>query len=161
MTTRAGDKIVRGIVSFGGLGLMPFAPGTWGTLGACAIHALVVATVGTNNAPFLLPALAVLSIIACITLSPRAERLFGKKDPAQVVIDEVAGYLLAVSFFPMKDQLVVGPIAFLAFRVFEVFKPFPAGRSQQLPRGWGIVADDLIAGLYAAAVVAVALYYLM
>ncbi len=138
------------VVTFCGLGKLPVAPGTWGTLGAAAVHAAVAWGLGTAAHPYLLPALAALFALACIAYGPWAEKFYGKKDPGPVVIDEVAGYLLAVSFFPCADQLAVGALAFFLFRIFDVIKPFPAGRSQRLSGGWGIVADDLIAGLYAA-----------
>ena len=82
----------------------------------------------------------------------QAERVLGRKDPGAVVIDEVAGMTLAVLAFPLTPSTLV--LGFLLFRLFNVNKPFPAHRCQRAPGGPGIMADDLIAGLYAAAVLA-------
>ena len=81
-----------------------------------------------------------------------AERVLGRKDPAAIVIDEVAGMALAVLAFPLTlPTLAVG---FLLFRLFDVTKPFPARASQGARGGFGVMVDDLIAGVYAAIVLA-------
>ncbi len=83
----------------------------------------------------------------------RAERILGRKDPGAIVIDEVAGMTLSVvAFRPTLAVLVVG---FFLFRVFDIVKPFPADASQRLTGGLGVMVDDLIAGAYALAVIAV------
>jgi phosphatidylglycerophosphatase A len=144
------DRAGAAVVTFCGLGNLPVAPGTWGTLGAAAVHALVAATVGTQHSPALLPVLAAMFTVASIAYCPWAERFYGRKDPSRFVIDEVAGYFLVVSFFPGRPQLLVGVLAFFTFRLFDVIKPFPARRLERLPAGIGIVIDDLVAALYAA-----------
>jgi phosphatidylglycerophosphatase A len=63
------------------------------------------------------------------------------------VIDEVCGYFVAVMFLP--KSLLIGVYAFVLFRVFDIAKPFPISRSQNLPKGWGVVVDDILAGFYA------------
>jgi phosphatidylglycerophosphatase A len=88
----------------------------------------------------------------------RAGRVLGGKDPGAIVIDEVAGMALSVLPFPLTLGTVVS--AFVLFRVFDIVKPFPARASQRLAGGLGVVADDLIAGLYALAVLALARYAL-
>ncbi len=147
------DKWADCVVTFLGLGKLPIMPGTWGTLGALLIHALAARFIGTSDSPWFLPALAAVFALACLVYGPWAEKFYGRKDPNKVVIDEVAGYLLAVSFFPYVPQPLVGALAFLPFRLFDIVKPFPARRSQKLSAGLGIVADDLIAGLYTALLV--------
>jgi phosphatidylglycerophosphatase A len=77
----------------------------------------------------------------------RAEPLLGGKDPGAIVVDEVAGMTLAVLAVPLTPAALV--VGFLLFRIFDVLKPPPAGVSQRLPGGIGVVIDDLIAGLYA------------
>lgn len=147
------DKMSEAVVTFCGLGKLPVASGTWGTLGAAAVHALVAWLIGTSANPFFLPALAVLFTLACLAYGRWAERFYNRKDPSPFVIDEVAGYFLTVSFFYRLSgakQLWAGIIGFLWFRFFDIIKPCPARRSQRLRGGVGIVADDLIAGLYAA-----------
>jgi len=143
------DRLSEIVVTFGGLGRLPVAGGTWGTLGAAAVYTLVATQLGTADHPYILPALALLFTLACIAYGPWAERFYGRKDPSPFVIDEVAGYFLAVSFFPMGDPLAVGLVAFVWFRLFDITKPFPARRAERLPAGLGVVTDDLIAGAYA------------
>jgi len=152
MHVRMRDRVAECAMSFGWLGKMPLASGTWGTLGAVVVHAIVVNRIwlkGSSN-PWIFPVLAGVCTLVCVALGPWAERFYGKKDPGQVVIDEVAGYFLAISFFPHANQLWMGMEVFFLFRLFDVLKPFPARRSQRLPAGVGIVVDDLIAGVYAA-----------
>jgi phosphatidylglycerophosphatase A len=91
---------------------------------------------------------------AGVVSSSRVERLVGRKDPGIIVIDEVAGMALAVLFLPLTTAVSVA--AFLLFRLFDVVKPFPAGRSQSLPGGLGVVMDDLIAGAYALVILVAA-----
>lgn len=83
----------------------------------------------------------------------RAERLIGTKDPGVIVIDEVAGMTLSVVALPLTVPVLAS--AFVLFRLFDIVKPFPARASQGLPGGLGVMTDDLIAGLYALAAVAV------
>jgi phosphatidylglycerophosphatase A len=79
------------------------------------------------------------------------ERALGRKDPGIIVIDEVAGMLLSVLLLPRTIPVLI--TAFLLFRVFDVWKPFPARESQALTGGMGVVVDDLIAGVYALVLV--------
>ncbi|MGH9392676.1 MAG: phosphatidylglycerophosphatase A family protein, partial [Terriglobales bacterium] len=82
-----------------------------------------------------------------------AERLQGTTDPRNVVIDEVAGQLLSFVFVaPANWKLALA--GFALFRIFDIAKPWPVHLAERLPRGWGIMADDLLAALYAAAVLA-------
>lgn len=84
----------------------------------------------------------------------RAEPLLGEKDPSAIVIDEVAGMTLAVLLVPRTPAAFLA--AFAVFRFFDIVKPFPAGVSQRLPGGAGVVADDLIAGGYTLGALALA-----
>jgi phosphatidylglycerophosphatase A len=83
-----------------------------------------------------------------------AERALGGKDPSVIVVDEVAGMMLAVLTVP--PTAVVIAVAFVLFRVFDVLKPFPANVSQRLRGGYGVMVDDLIAGFYALVLVLLA-----
>ena len=97
--------------------------------------------------------IAALCVAVGVLLGPWAERYYGRKDPGPVVIDEVAGYcvtLFQFEGFPGWRQMVA---AFFLFRLFDVVKPPPARRIERWPRGWGIMLDDLFAGLYAFMVV--------
>jgi phosphatidylglycerophosphatase A len=81
-----------------------------------------------------------------IWASGYAERVYGEKDPHRVVIDEIAGFFVAVFLLPW-DWRWIGA-AFFLFRLFDVWKPWPIRRLQALPGGWGIMVDDLLAGTY-------------
>jgi phosphatidylglycerophosphatase A len=105
--------------------------------------------------PLALTALLVAVTVLGTWAAGEAERaLGGGKDPGAIVIDEVAGMMLAVLVVP--PTLAIVAVAFLLFRVFDVTKPFPANVSQRLRGGIGVMMDDLIAGLYALALVRVA-----
>ena len=93
----------------------------------------------------------VLASIACVALGPFTERAFGKKDPGQCTIDEVAGQALTYLLLPLEGISAPAVVisGFLAFRVFDILKPPPARQLEKLPAGWGVLLDDLAAGLYA------------
>ncbi|MBW6513970.1 MAG: phosphatidylglycerophosphatase A [Candidatus Syntrophosphaera sp.] len=134
------------LASVFGVGFIPFAPGTFGTLVAVGIYLLLPeAVVGMAGWHFFLPGLILLTAIS-IWLSGLAEPKLGHDAP-QIVIDEVCGYFLAV--FMLPRSLLLAVYAFVLFRAFDIAKPFPVNISQRLPKGWGVVVDDLVAGLYA------------
>ena len=125
-----------------GSGYSPFASGTAGTLASVP---LVLLLWWIGSVP--LHAAAIVAVTALgLWASRGAEAHWGRKDPGQVVIDETAGYLVATILVP--HTAVALALSFLLFRAFDVVKPFPAGRSQALPGAWGIMADDLFAGIY-------------
>jgi phosphatidylglycerophosphatase A len=97
-----------------------------------------------------LVAVALVVIAAGVWAAGVEEARVGRHDPTSVVIDEVAGMLLALIAAP--PGLAWAGLLFFLFRVFDVWKPYPIDRLQSLPGGWGIVADDLLAGVYAALV---------
>lgn len=136
------------VATAGGAGLAPGAPGTV----ASALTALVLWLVHPSRASLVVFFVAVTAV--GIWAAHRAERLLGGKDPAAIVIDEVAGMTLSVLPFPLTPWTLAA--GFLLFRVFDIVKPFPARASQALPGAFGVVVDDLIAGLYALAVLALA-----
>ena len=124
-------------------GLMPLAPGTFGTI--CAVP-LVIAF------GYIDMDLRVLFITALIAIAiwsaDRSRRLMDLKDPSEIVIDEVAGFALTMSFLPLTAYALM--VGFVFFRLFDIFKPFPIKTlERKLQGGIGIVADDLMAGLYA------------
>ena len=94
---------------------------------------------------------ALLGTVVAVTVlgiwaGARVERALGVKDPGVIVIDEVAGMMLSVLCLPRTVPILLA--AFVLFRVFDTWKPFPAYQSQSLSGGFGVMADDLIAGLY-------------
>jgi phosphatidylglycerophosphatase A len=100
--------------------------------------------------PFSRPVLAwvlVAVIAAGLWAGGRVERVLGQKDPGIIVVDEVAGMTLSVVLLPRTVSVLL--VAFVLFRIFDVWKPFPARESQALTGGLGVMIDDLIAGAYA------------
>ena len=95
----------------------------------------------------------VLVVVIGTWAAHRAERVIGGKDPGAIVIDEVAGMTLSVIAFPLTPEVLAAGLAL--FRVFDVIKPPPARESQRIKGGVGVMIDDLIAGLYALAIIAV------
>lgn len=126
-----------------GTGYGPIAPGTWGS-----IPGLVFAF-GLDRwaGRWAVLSGAVLFAVAGVWAAGRAEDVFKAKDPGRVVVDEIAGQMVALLFLPMTMQVLI--VAFFVFRVLDVFKPWPARRLEDLPGGWGIMADDLMVGVYA------------
>lgn len=131
-------------------GVAPFAPGTFGTLAAAIFLFLLQAVLPHSST--LLPVLVLFFCVVGVWSSQQYADLVKKKDPSEVVIDEWAGYyfsyFLALFFLPSSFRLAVE--VFLAFRFFDILKPFPVNISQKLKGGWGIMIDDLLAAVYAS-----------
>ena len=83
-----------------------------------------------------------------VWISNQAEVIWKKKDPGEVIIDEIVGYLITMGLLPFN--LIKATAGFLLFRVFDILKPFPIRRIERIGGGWGIMLDDLVAGFYAA-----------
>ena len=131
------------LATAGYVGLAPVAPGTWGSAAGVCLLLLVRLT---GNAGFEALLLAVVLAVG-VWAATAAERHYGRTDPGAIVIDEIAGMLIALFWIPVGwPGLLVG---FLAFRAFDIVKPFPARTAERLPAGWGVMADDVVAGLYA------------
>jgi phosphatidylglycerophosphatase A len=135
------DRLALAIATVGGAGRSPVAPGTAGSAVALLLLWIV------PFSPAALVAFLVAVTLAGVWAGGRVERLVGETDPGLVVVDEIAGMTVSVLTLPRTPSVLLA--AFVLFRVFDVVKPFPAGRSQRLPGGLGIMADDLVAGLYA------------
>ena|ERR1700688_1071199 len=161
---RRKPRVSLAIATAFGLGYLPKAPGTWGSLGGVALYALIQyyfpldflpgTHPGNGGRVFwlawtALPVTVVLALAGVWTAS-RAAAFAAKKDPQFVVIDEVSGqhltYFLSLTLLNWKYLL----LGFILFRVFDIWKPFPARQAESLPGGLGIMADDWIAGIYAA-----------
>lgn len=138
-------KFQRGVATFiasvAYLGYSPLAPGTVGTLAAFAVYWWLV------PAGYWVLVVGAVFIAVGIWAGGVAEKVWQKKDPGRVCVDEFAAYFVAVAFLPKTMAYAVA--AFILSRVFDILKPFPAGRSQRLRGGWGIMADDIVASLYA------------
>jgi len=132
-----------------GCGLSPVAPGTIGTLGALVPVVLCARWFGWGPLHWL--AMAAVFTVPGIWAASRVAAAAGKKDPGRVVVDEVLGTWVTLAGVTALDWQRLG-LAFLLFRIFDIWKPFPVRRLEKLPAGTGIVADDLAAGVYAALV---------
>lgn len=138
------------IATFFGAGRLHPGPGTWGSLATVILWWLLSRVVPVHLQALTATALAALVIAIGIPAATRVARASGLKDPQFVVIDEVAGQLIALIAIPVSwKSLLAG---FILFRGFDIVKPPPVRQLERLPEGMGIVIDDVGAGLYALAV---------
>ena len=133
--------------TFLGVGYFPKAPGTAGTLAAAIVYWLLPEYFFTSarNSFFVLGCVLLFSLISVYFIS-KAEKKLGH-DNGKIVIDEFLGYFIAVVFLPKTLTVLI--VSFILFRIFDIFKPEPVNMLQKLPAGWGVMADDLMAGIYA------------
>ena len=141
-------RLALAVATLGGVGRAPVAPGTV----ASAITALALWLL--SPPPLTLAVLLIVVTGLGTWAADEAERALGDRDPGMIVVDEVAGMMLAVLAVPATPVVLLA--GFLLFRVFDVVKPFPANVAQRLPGGLGVMVDDLVAGLYALALLALA-----
>jgi phosphatidylglycerophosphatase A len=178
-SSRSNPHISILLATWFGLGYLPKAPGTWGSAGGVAL-ALLMSWLGFRSIKTvteyfpgknfwtwgLLPGygevlIAVIITIVGVIVADRAAKYAQIKDPHWVVIDEVSGQLITYYLFfwitPLNWKSWL--LGFILFRLFDIWKPFPARQLERLPGGWGIMADDWMAGIYAAIVLQVALHF--
>lgn len=137
------SRIVKILATWGGVGNSPIAPGTMGSLAALPFCYLL-SFLGNGATVAVLIIFSALSVWIC----HQAQKLFDRKDPGCIVIDEVAGQLVTLAGIPLTG--VTALIGFFLFRILDIMKPPPIGwADRQLPGGLGITADDLAAGLIA------------
>lgn len=141
--------LARLIATAGYSGTVPVAPGTAGSAVGIVLLALVRSSGWAGFEALVLAALLPVGIWAASVV----ERDSGQSDPPAVVIDEVAGMWVTLLWLPVG--WVGGLAGFLAFRIFDIVKPWPARAAERLPGGWGVMADDVVAGAYAALTVRV------
>lgn len=142
MTAARKDQFIKILATGFGAGLSPVAPGTVGTL----VGILICLICYPLPWPFRLLFVVAISAVS-IYVAGHAEILFGKTDDQRIVIDEIAG--LQVAMLPVAITGLHLCLAFVLFRIFDIWKPFPLDHCQKFPGGWGVVADDLGAGVYA------------
>lgn len=137
------------VATFFGAGYGKPGPGTWGSVAAVILWAAFAWGLHPTPDTLFLILLAgiALSIMVGVPAATIVARESGRKDPQFVVIDEVAGQWIALLGCPF--DLRHAAIALVLFRLFDITKPFPARQLESLPGGWGIVFDDVAAGLYA------------
>jgi phosphatidylglycerophosphatase A len=136
-----------------GVGYLPLMPGTFGSLVGVAIFVALTRVAGGTI--LLLVAILVFTF-AGIWAGTRTEEISGHKDPGKIVVDEVAGQLIAlIPLLFVKWSITTVMVSFILFRFFDIVKPYPANRLQDLEGGVGVMCDDLVAGAYAAIILLV------
>ncbi len=145
------------ISTFFGIGRMRPGPGTWGSAATVVTWAAVAHALSPGLRMPVAIALAGLVAIVGIPAATQTARAYASKDPQFVVIDEVAGQLIALIAVPLAWKTFLA--AFILFRGFDIVKPPPVRQLERLPEGAGIMLDDVAAGLYALAVMQLALHF--
>ncbi|MCC6461343.1 MAG: phosphatidylglycerophosphatase A [Saprospiraceae bacterium] len=128
-----------------GAGWLPIAPGTWGAAVA-ALAAWPLALLAPAHATLVLTVL----IISCTWIGARGSHLLANEwgeDPKQTVIDEMVGMWITILGFPLHWPILLA--GFLLFRIFDILKPFGVRRLEDIGGGWGVMLDDVMAGVYA------------
>ena len=123
------------------LGKLPFAPGSWGSLGALILWIFLPLSFSLQ-----LMVIIILFSVGVIASKKTAESM-NDHDPSEVVIDEATG--MGIALFMLPHSTVIYTMAFILFRIFDIFKPSFIYRAQKLPGGWGIMFDDVLAGIFA------------
>jgi phosphatidylglycerophosphatase A len=133
--------------TFLGAGLIKPGPGSWGSAAAALLWLAAGKAIAPGPLAWLTLAAALAALAIGIPAATRVEQESGREDPGHVVIDEVAGQWIALIHSRVNlSHLLAG---FLFFRLFDIVKPWPARRLEGLPAGWGIMLDDVAAGVYA------------
>ncbi|MBN2270557.1 MAG: phosphatidylglycerophosphatase A [Sedimentisphaerales bacterium] len=150
-----------------GLGRLPIAPGTWGSIPTAAVFGLLC-WLGTGAAvvSIVMAAFVVAGSVVCVKFAPAAIAATGKNDPREVVADEFAGQAVTLVSVPLAMGVgfsagqiwAVAGIGFLIFRILDIAKPWPIRKLEKLPQGWGILADDLLAGVFGAVILHISLW---
>jgi phosphatidylglycerophosphatase A len=145
------EKLITFLATGFGSGLSPYAPGTAGTLVGVLICLLCLPM------PWMLRLSFVLVLLTLsIYVSQKAEEIYQKKDDQRIVIDEIIG--LQITMLPVAINVLNLCAAFVLFRIFDIWKPFPVRNMQGFPGGWGVVIDDVAAGIYAGIVLWLLVY---
>lgn len=143
------DRALTLVATGFGSGRAPFAPGTFGTIAALACIAIIDRATALHTASWRFAILAATLSAIGVWASARTERLTGQHDAPCIVIDEWAGLAWTLTGHPLTG--LNAALGFMFFRVLDIVKPFPIRSLQRLPHGWGIMADDVAAGLVANA----------
>jgi phosphatidylglycerophosphatase A len=147
------EKLITLLATGFGAGLVPVAPGTVGTLVGVLICLISLPF------PWIIRLLFVLALLAVsFYISHQSEKIYQRKDDQRIVIDEIIGF--QITMLPVAIDFLTLCAGFVLFRIFDIWKPFPIRQLQRLPGGWGIVADDVVAGIYAGAVMWLLIYFL-
>jgi phosphatidylglycerophosphatase A len=160
----------RVLTSCFGLGRLPLAPGTWGSLPPVIIFGLM-SWFGASPAmiTYIMAALVLAGSVVCVQFAPAAIAATGKNDPREVVADEFAGQAVTFLFSPFlvmgtathRQILITAFVGFVLFRLFDISKPWPIRKLEKYPAGWGILADDLLAGVFAWGILQIFIRFLI
>lgn len=142
-------KVLRGFTSVGFVGLIPGAPGTYGSLVTLGLAYLWYSHITENI--FITATLILVITLLGVIASTKVSESLGIEDPGEIVIDELAGQWIALLAVPHHWAYWLA--AFVLFRVFDIWKPWIIDKSQYLPKGWGIMMDDVLAGIVALLIV--------
>ena len=149
------QKAVKALSTFGGVGNLPFAPGTWGSLIAIPIGWFVIEIFGNTSLLFVSFAVFVIGVWASSQFAEHRKNA----DPSSCIIDEVAGQLTVLSFFANDPAIMLS--AFLTFRFFDIIKVWPTSWfDKNIHGGFGIMIDDIMAAAQSIAVMKIALFFL-
>jgi phosphatidylglycerophosphatase A len=149
-----------------GVGRIPFAPGTWGSVLGLVWFGLLL---GTGHVWSYVLGMAA-GVGVSVWLCGSAEKILGQKDPSSVVLDEITampvcfsswiatcvgrtGRLPTLDSFLIESNALLAAVVFVGFRLFDIWKPWPVRQSQELPGGWGVTMDDVLAASYVALLV--------
>ena len=135
------------LATVGKIGRIPGAPGTWGSLTAVLVWLILPAFIIVL--PIFLIMIIIITVIGVRT-STIIEDHYQQNDPDYIVIDEWVGQWVALCALP--QTWTAGLVAFVLFRIFDIAKPWPINKLQKLSKGWGVMADDLAAGLFAVGI---------
>lgn len=153
MNERTANKAILFIAQGAYSGRFPVAPGTAGTMVGVLLYLAM-----KDLPPYGYSLLAAFIVCAGIWAAGRAETILGRTDHSSIVIDEIAGYLVAMMLIPGTWQYLAA--AFVLFRIFDILKPFPLNRLQEMHGGTGVMLDDIGAGIYTNIVLQTAGYIL-
>ena len=142
-------------VTFFYIGRFPFASGTLGSLVGVILWYYLISI----NLVFLILFFILYFIISFILTNIYLKRS-NKDDPSEVICDEIIGQLIPLSIISIADDTYLILIAFISFRIFDIFKFYPANKAEELPGASGVILDDVIAGIYSLIVVFISKYFL-
>ncbi|MBE0597098.1 MAG: phosphatidylglycerophosphatase A [Desulfuromonadales bacterium] len=147
-------RLILFLATNGGLGLAPVVPGTFGTLAGIPAFYLLAGLPPL----YYVGVLTVLFLLAC-AMAEAAGRIYGVADDGRIVIDELVGYLVTIAFLPFTWTTAL--LGFFFFRLFDIIKVFPASWfDRRMKNGFGVVLDDVVAGLYGALALRLVLYFM-
>ena len=137
------------------IGYLPSAPGTWGSLAAFLVWYVIIGHISSITLIVLIAVIFALGVYA----SSITEINLRKNDPSIVVIDEWVGQWISLLF--LSKSFLWGLVAFALFRLFDIWKPYPINKLDNLNSGWGIMLDDVLAGIYALIGVQLLRYFIL